>query len=159
MMLKINRKIEYALIALKHMRGKQPGALSTAGEISRLYGVPFDVTSRALQTLAQKGILKSEQGVHGGYQITKDLRKFSMYELIEYFLGPVGIAKCLHSEDENHCEIRKQCNIVSPMQILNRKLMEFYKNLSVAEILDPPKSSPVQFSNLHELTQSEFLHK
>ena len=136
---KINRKFEYALIALKHMRAKAPGELTTAKEVCESYGSPFDATARALQTLAQRGVLKSEQGAHGGYAISRDLSRVSVYELMEMILGPMGLAKCLNVDEstdgENACEIRLRCNIVSSMASLNRRLAEFYRGLSVSEIL------------------------
>jgi Rrf2 family transcriptional regulator, nitric oxide-sensitive transcriptional repressor len=134
---KINRKVEYALIGLKHMRSKAPGELTSAKEISQLYGCPFDATSRVMQILAQKGVLRSEQGAHGGYMITKDLARLSFYDLSEMILGPVMVARCLHESDgEPSCEIRETCNIVSPVQTLNRRLVEFYRALTVAELLE-----------------------
>ncbi len=138
---KINRKVEYALIALKHMRGKTPGELTTVKEISSLYGCPFDVLSRVLQTLVQKGVLRSEQGAHGGYQITKDLNRVSFHELNEMILGPIAVTKCMQGENDTSCEMRGTCNIVSPVQTLNRKLTEFYKSLTLAELLDPKPTS------------------
>lgn len=64
-MFKINRKIEYALIALKHMSHKKPGQLTSAKEICDIYRTPFDPTSRVLQILSQNGILQAEQGARG----------------------------------------------------------------------------------------------
>jgi Rrf2 family protein len=137
---KINRKVEYALIGLKHMWSKSPGELTSAKEIASLYGCPFDVLSRVMQTLAQKQVLRSEQGAHGGYMIARDLERLSFYELNEMILGPVVLAKCLHhkadSPQESGCEIRETCNIVSPVANLNRRLMAFYASLSVADILE-----------------------
>ncbi|RYZ82981.1 MAG: Rrf2 family transcriptional regulator [Proteobacteria bacterium] len=134
---KINRKVEYALISLKHMRAKTPGELTTAKEIATLYGCPFDVISRVLQTLGKKGIVRSEQGAYGGYQINKDLARVSFFELNEVILGRVAVAKCIHTEaGETPCEMRGTCNIVSPVNTLNKKLLEFYRGLSVAELLE-----------------------
>lgn len=130
---KINRKLEYALMALKHMSLKVPGELTTAKEVVDETGCPFDATARVLQILTQKGLLKSEQGAHGGYLIVRDLSKISFHELTEMVLGPMGIVKCLHGDDR--CELIKSCNIVSPVGLLNRKLTDFYKTLSVAELL------------------------
>ena len=134
---KINRKVEYALMALKHMRAKAPGELTSAKEICDAYGAPFDGMSRVLQVLAQKSVLKSEQGAQGGYQITRDLSKVSLQELIEAITGKIEIAKCLNSGANDACDIRTSCNIVSPVMVLNKKLTEFYKTLSVAELIEP----------------------
>lgn len=139
---KINRKVEYALISLKHMRAKTPGELTTAKEISTLFGCPFDVISRVLQTLGKRGIIRSEQGAHGGYQISRDLNRVSFFELNEVVLGTVAVAKCLHTEvGEAPCQMRGTCNIVSPLTAFSRKLTEFYKSLSVADLLEPKPSN------------------
>lgn len=132
---KINRKVEYALMALKHMRAKAPGELTSAKEICDLYGAPFDGMARVLQVLAQKGVLKSEQGAQGGYLITRDLTKVTLQEIIEWTTGKIEIAKCLHAKSADACEIKSSCNIISPINTLNRKLTEFYRTLSVAELI------------------------
>jgi Rrf2 family protein len=138
---RIHRKVEYALIALKHMRSKSPGEKTTVKEIAGLYGCPADVTARVLQALANHGVLLSEQGAHGGYMIAKDLSRVTFFELLEMTLGPLGVAKCLHESDDAACDLRKTCNIVSPIQQLNRKLMEFYRSLTLAELFESPRSS------------------
>ncbi len=142
---RIHRKVEYALIALKHMRAKAPGERTTVKEMATLYGCPHDVLARVLQTLANRSILQSEQGVHGGYVIAKDLARVSFHDLLEMILGPLGVARCLHEDEsaggEGACEMRGSCNIVSPIQLLNRKMTEFYKSLSVAELIEAGRGS------------------
>ena len=140
---KINRKLEYALIALKHMKAKSPGELSSAKEISSQFHMPFDATARVMQILAQKGILKSEQGIHGGYQVVKDLNRVSLHELMNIILGPVSLAKCLQKEDSSSvpCEVLEHCSIMSPMTALNKKLTEFYEGIKLGELLHSNTSS------------------
>jgi Rrf2 family nitric oxide-sensitive transcriptional repressor len=130
---RIHRKIEYALIALRHMSQKGQGELTTAKEVAERYESPFDATARVMQIMAQKGLLRSEQGVAGGYLIIKDLNKVYLHDLIEMIQGPAKVARCLHKDDP--CEIRSTCNIVSPMSYLNQKLTDFYKSLSLRELL------------------------
>ena len=130
---KLNRKTEYALMALKYMSGKYSGQLTSAKEVCDATGGPFDAIARVMQIMAQKGLLKSEQGMHGGYLIVRDLSKVSFFDLIEMVLGPMGVAKCIQSSAV--CDLMDQCNIQSPVAILNRRLKEFYSNLSLQELL------------------------
>ncbi len=130
---RMNRKLEYSLMALKHMSLKVPGELTSAKEVAESYHAPFDATARVLQMMAQKGILRSEQGAQGGYQITRDLGKISLQDLIETIQGPTQIAKCIGNEAP--CEMQFTCNIISPVTVLNHKLNEFYQNLSLKELL------------------------
>jgi Rrf2 family nitric oxide-sensitive transcriptional repressor len=133
-MLKLNRKLEYAFIALQHMKGKNPGELTSANEIAEQFSIPFDATARVLQVMAQKGILRAEQGAQGGYQIIKDLRKVTLFDLMGMILGTVEMARCLSSEG---CGIESTCNVRTPVRILESKLVEFYRNLSLSDLLNP----------------------
>ncbi len=145
---RIHRKVEYALIALKHMRAKPPGERTTVKEMSTQYGCPHDVLARVLQKLANRGVLQSEQGAHGGYSISKDLNRVSFYDLLEMILGPMGVARCIHESSAPNadapCELRGTCNIVSPIQLLNRKMSEFYKGLSVVELIEAGRPSKAE---------------
>lgn len=134
-MFKINRKIEYALIALKHMSHKTPGQLTSAKEICEKYGTPFDPTSRVLQLMTQHEVLQAEQGARGGYQIIKDLTKLSLKELCDYIIGPIEIANCFHSEVCN-CEIMHSCHIIAPMLNLNEHLNGLFEKITVAGLLE-----------------------
>lgn len=130
---KINRKFEYALMALKYMSQKIPGELTSAKEVSDNFQTPFDATARVMQVMAQKNLLRAEYGASGGYQITRDLAKVSVHDLVEMIEGPTALVKCLHSETP--CDIQNTCNIVSPVTQLNKKLNEFYQGLSLKDLL------------------------
>lgn len=130
---KVQRKIEYSLMALKMMSLKRPGELTSAKDVADSVAAPFDVMARVLQLLSQKGILRAEHGAQGGYQITRDLSKVTMHDLITLLQGPVQIAKCLQKDEE--CDIQSHCNIMSPIQNLNVRLNDFYRAITVQEIL------------------------
>lgn len=131
---KIHRKVEYALISLRHMQKKQPGQLTTVKEICRTYGCSFDATSRVLQQMVQKGLLKSEQGAQGGYLIQRDLARVSLYDLIEMVVGPISVVRCLDSE-KSSCEMQSNCNVIAPLAYLNEKIVQFYKGINIDSML------------------------
>lgn len=132
-MTRVNRKLEYALMALKHMSGKIPGQLTSAKEVAEATGGPFDATARVMQVMAHRGLLRSEHGAQGGYLIVRDLQKVSLLELYEVILGKFEVARCLH--DQGTCDLEPHCNIQSPMNQLQRRMTEFYRGVCVAELL------------------------
>ncbi len=134
-MFKINRKIEYALIALKYMSHKAPGQITSAKEICDLYNIPFDPTSRVLQIMAQHGIAQAEQGAKGGYQVIKDLSKVSMRELSDMIIGPIEITNCFHG-DYSNCGITATCHIIAPMLNLNEKLNKLFAEIMVTDLIE-----------------------
>ncbi len=137
---RLNRKVEYALMALKIMAGKPGGELTSAKEVVERVGCPFDATARVLQQLVQANVLRSEQGASGGYTLKRDLLDLSLFDLMEAVLGPVPVAKCLHDEDV--CDLRNTCNITSPIADLNKRLSEMYQSIAVGELLHTKRLVP-----------------
>lgn len=131
----MNKKIEYALMALKRMSQKSPGELTTAKEVSDAVKAPFDATARVMQVMASRGLLRSSPGSSGGYTILKDLSSISLFELVEMIEGPQATVKCAHREDAESCEIRGTCNMSDPLIHLNRKIHGFYRGISLQEVL------------------------
>ena len=133
-MFKINRKLEYALIALRHMSAKSPGQLTSAKEICDVYHTPFDPTSRVLQIMAQHEIVRAQQGARGGYQILKDLSKITLFDLTQIIEGPIQIVNCFHG-NYSHCDMTAKCNVISPMLNLNEWLASLFKTINVRELI------------------------
>jgi Rrf2 family protein len=133
-MIKLNRKVEYAFVALKHMSLKRPGELTSAKEVADSYHCPFDATARVMQIMAQKGFLHVELGAQGGYLIKKDLARMTVFDLYTSILGSVPLSKCL-SNDES-CEMKSGCNIITPVHILSGRMAEFFKSMTIHEILE-----------------------
>lgn len=144
---KIHRKVEYALISLKHMKQKQPGQLTTVKEICRAYGCSFDATSRVLQMMVQKGLLKSEQGAQGGYLILRDLKKVSLLDLIEMVVGPISVVRCLDT-GRGQCDMEARCNVISPLAFLNEQIINFYKGINVDDMLSVSERKCAPFEPL-----------
>ena len=128
---RISRNLEYALMALSYMSERQ-GICVSAREITQQLNCPFHPFSRVLQKLVDQKIIISKQGIRGGYLLNKKLEKLSLYQLMTAVLPPIEIADCLSGS----CNLFQSCNIKSPINYLNRKFLDFYKALSVHEILD-----------------------
>src|ERR1044072_7238661 len=112
-MFKINRKLEYALFSLRYMSAKAPGQLTSAKEICDIYHTPFDPTSRVLQIMAQHGILRAEQGAHGGYshcEMTSSCNVISpMLNLSDKISGlfkTISVLELLQSKNQGEKHIR-----------------------------------------------------
>ena len=135
-MLKVNRKVEYGLVALKHMNSKPKGQLSTVREICERYGTPFDPLAHVLRVMNSEGVLQSEQGAHGGYRIIGNLEEISFANLIEMIEGQMGFTDCIKFGDCG-CTLMERCNILSPMYAINQKLLEFLRSVSLWDLVQP----------------------
>ena len=69
-MLRLSKKADYALIAMKHLSLRGDGS-SSAREIASLYDIPIELLAKILQRLVRGGLLASHQGTRGGYQLAR----------------------------------------------------------------------------------------
>ena len=77
-MLKITRKAEYALIALRHLISVKDGKLVTVKEISTQYEIPQELLAKALQQLARAKVIEATKGPSGGYKLVRDPHEINM---------------------------------------------------------------------------------
>lgn len=99
-----------------------------------MYNTPFDPTSRVLQIMTQHGVLQAEQGAKGGYQIIRDLDKFTLGELSDMIIGPIEIANCFHG-NYSHCGINQTCHIIAPMLNLNENIKKLFGTIVVSDLI------------------------
>jgi Rrf2 family cysteine metabolism transcriptional repressor len=135
-MLRISKKVEYALIGMLHMSMKKQEELTTAKELSACYNISLDLMGKVLQRLAKAGLIRSEQGAKGGYQLNKSMQDMSIGTILKVVDGPVKIVNCIRLEDHLNCEQESRCIIRNPMQVIQDRLDDFFGNLSLQNIRD-----------------------
>ena len=58
-MLKLTRKVEYSLMALRHMQGKSINSISSTREIANQYNIPVEILAKTLQHMAKVNIIEA----------------------------------------------------------------------------------------------------
>ena len=140
-MVKINKTLEYALITLRHLYKEQKKTEHTkritAKDIAKSYHIPYEAIAKVMQKLAKKKILKSEQGIYGGYFLENHLEGLTLYDLNEALLGPLEIVKCLKSKklETTNCSIESTCNIINPMKEINHVFKNFFKKINLINLI------------------------
>ena len=96
-MLKLTRKADYGLIALRHLARNREGA--SAKEIAAVYGIPTPLLAKVLQKLARNGLLTAAYGTNGGYRLARLPDSISALEVIRAIDGGKALAKAQNGED------------------------------------------------------------
>lgn len=134
---RISRNLEYALMALSYMSERKNLCIS-AKEMVQVFQCPFHPFSRVLQKMADQDFIRAKKGIGGGYILSKNLSRLSLYTLMRGVLPPLEIAACL----TGHCNLLEHCNIQSPVHYLNKRFLEFYRTLKVQDILNCGYTQP-----------------
>ena len=139
-MIKINKKIEYSLMILKHIHNAKKGQFISAREICDQYKAPVDTVAKVMQKLGKQEILVSQQGTNGGYKLNVDLRNISYAHLAQVVEGGARAKDCI----ELKCSLFSTCNIISPIRKLNYELNSFIENISLADLFEDTPNSKIK---------------
>ena len=76
-MLKLSKKADYALIAVKHLASHRAEQLHSAADIADAYGISPQILAKVLQRLAKHGLVTARHGSSGGYQLARHPKEIS----------------------------------------------------------------------------------
>jgi Rrf2 family protein len=141
-MLRLSKKADYALMAMKHLATHTDTASTSARAIAEEYNIPLELMAKVLQRLARRGLLASHQGTRGGYTLSKAPASISVADIIQAIDGPLTVTAC--SSDDEQCEQFGRCNVRDPLWRIKDRIIVALETVSLAEIAsDVPLPSDV----------------
>src|SRR4030095_2893098 len=75
--------------------------------------IRIELMANVLQRLVNRGLLASQQGTRGGYQLARTPALISVADVIQAIDGPVQVTAC--SSDEGNCDQFEKCNVRDPL--------------------------------------------
>lgn len=135
-MLQIPKKVEYALIAIRHMAIQPTQSVITAKEVADRYQIPYEVMAKVLQKLAKVGLVVSHHGLYGGYTLARrpnDIRVSEVFEAIEG-RSNVALVQC-EAENPENCSIHTTCTIKDPLVKLQDGINSIFQHMTVSEMV------------------------
>ena len=142
-MLRLSKKIDYALIAMQYIAFMEDDQVVNTKTISEKYNIPLELLAKILQKLAKKGLVISHNGPKGGYILSKDPAEISVGEVIQAIEGPIGIAECYHDESGNHCSQKANCNIRTPIGVIQTNIIALLNGISLLQMHQETSTPPV----------------
>jgi Rrf2 family protein len=147
-MLRLSKKTDYALIAMKHLALRGDRGSSSAREIAALYDVPIELMAKVLQRLVRRGLLVSHQGTRGGYHLSRAPLQITVADVIQAIDGPVTVTAC--STEEGQCDQFSKCNVRDPLYRVRERILAALGECTIAELAaDPPAPAPARPAVLH----------
>ena len=141
-MLRLSKKADYALIAMKHLALRGDTGSSSAREIAEGYAIPIELMAKVLQRLARRGLLASQQGTRGGYQLARKPTQISVADVIQAIDGPVTVTAC-STDDDGQCEQFAKCNVRDPLWKVRQRILTALGECTIAELAADVPPPPV----------------
>ena len=144
-MLRLSKKAEYALMALKDLALRPEVEAASAREIAERYGIPVEVMAKVLQRLARQHLLVSQHGTHGGYLLSRPASRISVGDAIAAIDGPVTVTVCSTADDD--CDQYATCNVRDPLWRIKDQIVQALTSYSLqAFAADEPPHVPLSSS-------------
>ena len=131
-MLRLSKKADYALMAVRHLALKTGPSSASAREIAEQYDIPIELMAKVLQRLVRAGLLLSTQGTRGGYTLSRPSAAISVADVIQAIDGPFTVTAC--SSDNNDCEQYSKCSIRDPLWQIRERIAATLGTVTIAEM-------------------------
>jgi len=140
-MLRLSKKADYALMAMKHLATRTDSASSSAREIAEQYDIPVELMAKVLQRLARRGLVTSLQGTRGGYRLARPTTQISVAEIIQAIEGPLKVTAC--STEAENCGQYAKCSVRDPLWKIKDRIVSALSDCSLHEmaadtLVEPP---------------------
>src|SRR5215470_6114801 len=141
-MLKLTKKADYGLMAMKHLAEHGHGTACSAKDVAESYGIPAEALAKILQRLVKAGLLVSQHGTNGGYTLARNPEAISAFEVIRAIDGPLFITSCITVRGE--CGQSDRCTIREPLRRVNDSIEQVLKNISISEMKEEEEITAVE---------------
>ena len=135
-MFQLSKRVEYGLIAIRHMAMIPSGQMVTTKEIAERYHIPFDLLAKVMQKLTKEKFISSYQGVHGGYILVRNANELKVSDIINAIEGKptVTIIQC-EAESPESCIIHTTCTIKEPLVKLQGSINKVFGEITIMEMV------------------------
>jgi Rrf2 family protein len=139
-MLRLSKKADYALMAVRHLALQVEPTSTSAREIAEQYDIPIELMAKVLQRLVRAGLLISTQGTRGGYTLSRPSSVISVADVIQAIDGPFTVTAC--TTEKHDCEQYGKCSIRDPLWQIRERIAETLGMVSMAEMAASNETAP-----------------
>ena len=144
-MLKLSKKADYALIAVRHLASHRSEVSLSASDIAEAYGISAPLLAKVLQRLAKNGLVTARHGSSGGYQLARNPKEISALDVINAVDGPIVITSCI--TNHGNCDQSLKCTIREPLRRVNDSIAQVLRSVTISQMTeDSPESELVGLS-------------
>src|SRR4029450_10587601 len=125
-MLRLSKKTDYALMAMKHLASDPARRAASAREIAERYGIPV-------------GLARLAPGRSWRLELAQPPAATSVAAVLEAIDGPLTMTACMHGNDR--CDQFSKCNVRDPLRRVKDRIAAILVQCSILEITDDLDSS------------------
>jgi len=136
-MLKLSKKSDYGLIAVKHLATHGMERSQSASDIAEVYGISSTLLAKVLQKLARVGLVTAQHGSTDGYRLARLPSEITALNVISAIDEPLLITSCTTHRGE--CNQTSTCTIREPLRRVNESIMQVLNTVTISQMSEEPE--------------------
>ena len=137
-MLKLNRKQDYAILAVTHLSHPELQGPVSARCLAESTRIPPSILANILKDLSRAGLVNSLRGVHGGYELAAAPRDLSVGRLLRVLEGPTRLVECVvlpgEAESTCGCDLKDECQTRQPLQRIHDRIQQVLDDVTFDQL-------------------------
>jgi FeS assembly SUF system regulator len=131
-MLRLTNLADYAVVILLQT-AQAADRLTSPAAIAATTGLPVPTIAKITGLLAKAGLVTSQRGAGGGFQLAHPADRISVAQIIEAVDGPIALTHCV--ETVHDCGFESACQMKAPWQVINRVVRGSLDAMSLADLV------------------------
>jgi Rrf2 family cysteine metabolism transcriptional repressor len=131
-MLSASKKIDYGILLMASLPEAGHQEFRSLQDIADEKHLSAGYLSQLMMPLKKSGLVKAREGLHGGYQLSKNREEISLADIYTALEGPLALTNCLNKEKSCVCE--KQCPTKSIWSDLQEMMNGYLEKKTLADI-------------------------
>ncbi len=133
-MLRISKLADYGTVVMVYL-ALHSEQLLNAKDIAAHTHLAVPTVTKLLKLLANAGLLQSQRGAKGGYNLARTAEQISIADIIQAVEGPTGLTEC--SEHHGGCTLESVCHVRGNWQLISRAITTALESVSLADLAKP----------------------
>jgi len=132
--LHLNRKTEYALLAMSFLANLEGESVASVNEISDRFQLPAMLLSKVMQHLKKCGYVCSIKGCSGGYSLACIPSEVPLVKLLQDMDESLQLV-CCQDEHGEYCKQFDACGIRDPIHNIEARIASMLSTITVADVI------------------------
>ena len=134
-MIKLSKLADYGIVVMTHLARAGGRTQASTQAIAQATQIPSPMAGKVLKVLARGGLLRSQRGVRGGYELARPAASITVADIIEVLDGPIALTECV-DEGGGDCDLEALCPARVNWQRINAAIRDALAGVTLAEMTD-----------------------
>ena len=132
----VSTKGRYALRIMLELAQGEKGAYVPLPLIAKKQDISEKYLESIVSALVRGGLVEGMRGKGGGYRLNRELKDYSVGEILRLTEGSLAPVSCLEAGAET-CSRMAECRTLPLWQGLDRVINEYLDGITVADLVQP----------------------